>query len=386
MRTIYLDCIGGAAGDMLLAALLDAGADEDFVRAELGTLGLEGWTLETERVMRGAISALYVKVTADEDGSSRTYHDIKTLVEASGLSDGVKQRSLRTFERLAFAEAKVHDRPIDQVHFHEVGGIDAIVDIVGVCAALESLHPERVLFSAIPTGQGTVETQHGTMPLPAPAVVELLAGASLVGRGHDELVTPTGAALLVANGDSFGPLPALRLDSSGYGAGSRDTDIPNVLRALVGTTGPIDTSSIRTELIDTNIDDMSPEIVGYTIERLLDAGALDAWVTPAHMKKGRVGMVLSVLAEHGATQALLEIIFKETTTLGVRISGLEREVLDRKEVDVEVEGHRVRVKLGYLRGEVVTRSPEYEDAAAVARASGLPLKDVYRAALEKLDA
>jgi pyridinium-3,5-bisthiocarboxylic acid mononucleotide nickel chelatase len=385
MRTIYIDCIGGVGGDMLLAALLDAGADENSVRSELEALHLKGWALRTERVMRGAISALHVTVTADDDGESRTYRDIKALVEASNLSQGVKRRSLATFERLARAEAKVHDRPLDDVHFHEVGGIDAIVDIVGVCAALESLQAERVVASSIPTGQGFVETRHGTIPLPAPAVVELLAGASLVGRGSVELVTPTGAALLAANCDSFGALPEFELHSSGYGAGTRDTNVPNVVRVLVGTTRSVAASSLHTELIETNIDDTSPEIVGYTIERLLGAGALDAWVTPVQMKKQRTGMLLSVLAEHGATQALLDIIFRETTTLGVRISGVERAILDRKEAEVEVEGHRVRVKLGYLHGEIVTRSPEFEDAAAVARATGLPLKDVYRAALEKLD-
>lgn len=385
MRTVYLDCIGGAAGDMLLGALLDAGADEDSVRNELEGLHLEGWALRTERVMRGAISALHVTVTANEDGESQTYRDIKALVEASDLSPGVMRRSLATFELLALAEAKVHDRPVDEVHFHEVGGIDAIVDIVGVCAALESLHPERVVASPIPTGHGFVETQHGTIPLPAPAVVELLSGAILVGRGSDELVTPTGAALLAASCDAFGVLPELELHSSGYGAGTRDTAIPNVVRVLVGTTRSVETSSLRTELIETNIDDTSPEVVGYTIERVMEAGALDAWVTPVQMKKQRTGMLLSVLAEHGATQAFLDIIFRETTTLGVRISGVERAILDRKEAEVEVEGHRVRVKLGYLRGEVATRSPEYEDAAAVARATGMPLKDVYRVALEKLE-
>ena len=222
---------------------------------------------------------------------------------------------------------------------------------------------------------------HGKLPLPAPAVVELLGGAELIERGTVELVTPTGAALLAANCDDFGPMPRLRLAATGYGAGSRDTEVPNVVRVLVGE-GAEDRGTARQtiELIETNIDDMSPELVPYVIERLIDAGAVDAWVTPIQMKKARVGFLLSTLVDTASEQPILDVLFRETTTFGVRVSSVDREVLDRKEVDVEVGGYRVRLKVGYRSGEVITVSPEYEDAAEVARATGMPLREVFRAA------
>lgn len=386
MRILYIDCIGGVAGDMLLAALLDAGAEERTVRAALADLNQPGWELSSERVERGGISALALTVTAD--GSStveRDHESIAQLLRASALQPEVKERSLRTFDALASAEGKVHGVLKDRVHFHEVGGIDAIIDIVGACAAIEDLAPDRIVASAIPTGRGFVGSAHGKLPLPAPAVVELLGGAELFERGNEELVTPTGAALLAANCDSFGPMPRLRLVASGYGAGRRDTEVPNVVRVLIGEGAEDHPAARQTiELLETNIDDMNPELVPYVIERLLDAGAVDAWVTPIQMKKGRVGFLLSILAGQDAYQRMLDILFAETTTFGVRISPVEREVLDRKEVEVEVEGRRVRLKVGYRAGEVVTVAPEYDDAVAVARATGIPLKDVYRAALDAL--
>jgi uncharacterized protein (TIGR00299 family) protein len=226
---------------------------------------------------------------------------------------------------------------------------------------------------------------HGTIPVPAPAVLEILAGAELYERGTRELITPTGAALLATWADSFGAMPPMTVGTVGYGAGTSDLEWPNVLRVVVGEGSDLVSPAIATELLETNVDDMSPELIPYVIERALDAGALDAWVTPVHMKKGRVGVVLSVLVERGASPEVLDVIFRETTTFGVRISSVDREVLDRKEVEVDVGGHSVRVKVGYRDGRVVSASPEYEDAATTARATGMPLKDVYRAALEQLE-
>jgi len=254
---------------------------------------------------------------------------------------------------------------------------------VGVSAALDHLGPLDVFSSAIATGTGTVTTSHGELPLPVPAVTEILqnAGASLVGKGTEELVTPTGAALLAAAGASFGELPAMRIEASGYGAGHRDLTWPNVLRVLIGEPAT-DTSESGTLLLETNLDDLNPELIPYVIESLLNAGARDAWTTPIVMKKGRPAITLSVLVAKSGKDRMTEILFKETTTLGIRTRPVDRDALDRDSVEVEVEGFRVRVKRGHRGGEVLTIAPEYEDCAEAARKSGLPLKRIYDAASE----
>ena len=385
MRVLYIDCIGGVAGDMLLGALVDAGANRQRVLDAVAALGVGGWKLEFEETHRGALRATHAKVTVTADDTSRNHREIRSLLDASPLEPGTKERSKAAFEALAQAEAVVHGVDPDEVHFHEVGGLDALVDIVGVSAALEDIAPVRIVASPIPVGSGWVTTAHGELPVPAPASTELLKGAVVTGGGKGETVTPTGAALLRANCDGFGSLPAMRLWATGYGAGTRDTEVPNVVRVLIGD-APSTPVSETIELIETNIDDMSPELLPYVIERVLSAGALDAWTVPAQMKKGRIGTVLSVLVERGGSQAVLDVMFHETTTLGIRISGVEREVLDRKEEEVDVAGHRVRIKVGYRNGEVVTASPEYADAAMVARTTGMPLKEVYRSARAAFEA
>jgi uncharacterized protein (TIGR00299 family) protein len=385
MKTVYLDCFSGASGDMILGALIDAGADRDTVAEALTALPIEGVSLDVDAVMKGAIRATLVAPGVDGASSSRDYAEIVALLEGADLDVAIKRRSLAAFRALGDAEAKIHGVPIEDVHFHEVGSEDAILDIVGACAAIEDLAPDRIVVSSIATGRGYTDSMHGTIPVPAPAVLEILHGAELYERGTHELITPTGAALLATWADSFGPMPPMTIGRVGYGAGTSDLEWPNVLRAVVGEGSERVTPAIATELLETTIDDMSPELIPYVIERTLDAGALDAWVTPVHMKKGRIGVVLSVLVEHGASQEVLDVVFKETTTFGVRISSVDREILDRKELEVDVSGHTVRIKVGYRNGRVVSASPEYEDAAAAARATGVPLKDVYRAALEGLE-
>lgn len=386
MRTVYLDCFSGASGDMILGALIDAGADRDIVAGALAALPIEGVSLDVDAVMKGAIRATLVAPAAGGTTSSRDYNAIVELLEGAGLDAEVKRRSLAAFRALGDAEAKIHGVPIEEVHFHEVGSEDAILDIVGACAALEDLAPDRVVVSSIATGRGYTDSMHGTIPVPAPAVLEILTGAELYERGTRELITPTGAALLATWADSFGPMPPMTIGKIGYGAGTSDLEWPNVLRVVVGEGSErVAAHAIVTELLETNIDDMSPELIPYVIERTLNAGALDAWATPVSMKKGRIGVVLSVLVEQGASREVLDVIFKETTTFGVRISNVDREVLDRKEVEVGVAGHTVRVKVGYRNGRMVSASPEFEDAAATARVTGMPLKDVYRAALEGLE-
>ncbi len=382
MNILYFDCFSGAAGDMILGALLDAGAPESSVREQLAALDVGGWDFRTVSTTMGGLRATRAEVTVADGTTPRSYPDIRSVVDGAALSEPVKSRALAIFETLAGAEARVHDVEPDDVHLHEIGSVDSIIDIVGSSAALEHFMPARVVTSALPTGAGSVETAHGTLPVLAPAVVEILAarGMPILGRGSGELVTPTGAAILATITDHFGPAPAMVLERVGHGAGTRPGEMPNVLRVLLGTGERGDAETAL--LIETNIDDMSPELVPYVIERLLDAGAQDAWATPIVMKKGRPAVTLSVLAGPANIDSLKAVIFRETPTFGVRISTMSKDVLERSAVEANVQGFAVRVKLGRRGGEIVTAAPEYEDAVAVARATGLPLRRVYEIALE----
>ncbi len=366
---------------MLLGALIDAGAPLEDVRHQLEVLELGTWSLDVEQVTRAGLRALSVGVQSSEPQRPRSLHDIESLLQGSALHPDIAATATRVFRLLGEAEAHVHGVDIEQVHFHEVGALDAIVDVVGVIIAARHV-ASRVVCSPLPAGSGRVGTMHGSVPVPAPAVAEICIrrGVPLVGDGEGEVTTPTGAALVAVLAKSFGAMPAMTLRSTGYGAGERDRSIPNVVRALVGD--ELDTDAARHEmlLLETNIDDMTPELVPYVMERLLDAGAADAWVTPIVMKKGRPASILSVLVDPSARDKALEVLFRETTTLGVRMTHVARRVLDRDVIEVIVQGHVVRVKVGLYDGEVVTLQPEHEDAAAAARATGLALKDVYAAA------
>lgn len=385
MKTLFLDCSSGASGDMVIGALMDLGADPGVITETVRGLPFTVGAITPKPVSKNGIRAVETMIEGHDtsDTEARTYRDIVHLLEASKIPERVKQHALAAFRVLAEAEAKIHMTSIDDVHFHEVGSDDAIVDVVGACAALEEIGPDRVVVSPIATGRGTTDSMHGTIPVPAPAVLEILAGAEMYERGTTELITPTGAALLASWADSFGPMPRMKLEAVGYGAGTSDLEWPNVLRVILGEQVEPDRTETSTELIETNIDDMNPELLPYVLERILGTGALDAWTTPVHMKKGRIGVVLSVLVERGASQTILDVLFQETTTFGVRISAVDREILDRKIIDVDIEGHPVKVKVGYRNGIRITASPEYEDAAQVARATGMPLRDVYRAAMER---
>jgi len=381
MKALYLDCFSGAAGDMILGALVDAGAPEDAVRTSLGALDLPGWELRFAPVSRAGLRATRAEVTVAQSPEARSYVEIASLIERAPLADGVKQRALDTFRVLAEAEARVHNVPLEDVHLHEVGALDAIVDIIGCAAALEALGPELVVTSSIATGRGIISSAHGPIPIPAPAVTELLAGATLTERGTVELITPTGAAIIAAATDRYGSMPALTLRATGYGAGARDDEIPNVLRVLVGEVAD-DEHDTAALLIECNLDDMTPELVPYVIEKLISTGAQDAWTTPIVMKKGRPALKLAVLTARADMDPILEVIFTETTTLGLRMSPVTKRELEREWTDVDVEGYTVRVKLGRFEGRIATASPEYEDASKVARLTGLPLKEVYRRALQ----
>jgi uncharacterized protein (TIGR00299 family) protein len=388
----WFHCFSGIAGDMALGSLIDAGADVDEVRALLKRLPVDGWQLDVEPVLRGGIAATKAHVRVAESAVVRTAAHITGLVEEARLPDRVTQRALRTFRALAEVEGRLHRRPPEQVHFHEVGGIDALVDVVGTAAALEVLGVDEVYASSVATGAGMVRAAHGLLPNPAPAVVALLAGAPTHGVDVPvELTTPTGAALLAATVVGWGPLPAMRIGSTGFGAGTREIDgRPNVVQVVVGEpvadealagAGPAGRAVLAPQhgrrpgqpvvLLETNVDDATGEVLAHTIGALLDAGAHDAWVTPVVMKKGRPAHVVSALADPALAEQVAAAMTAETGTLGLRGATLDRWPSARTVDTVDVEGMPVRVKVSPGRVKV-----EHGDAARVARAHGLPLRDV----------
>jgi pyridinium-3,5-bisthiocarboxylic acid mononucleotide nickel chelatase len=382
MRLAYLDCVGGLAGDMFLAALLDAGADGERLQALPEALGIHGADVLVTREERHGIGALHVEIRAGDDAPYRNLATIRDLLEQAALDAYVRGRALEVFERLAGAEAAVHGVAVEDVQFHELGAVDTVMDVCGVVALLADLGVEALRCSPLPTARGLARTAHGRLPLPAPATLELLKGAPLTGVEEEgELVTPTGAALASTLASGFGALPTMTLERIGYGAGTRDTaERPNLVRVLVGealAAGP----SAEVSLLETNLDDLLPELVPDAVERCLAVGALDVWTVPAQMKKGRPGIVLSALARPGDEAAVAGAILEETSALGVRVGRLRRYELEREETSVRVGGERVRVKLGRLDGRLVNVAPEHDDCAAAARRLGRPVKSVWAAAL-----
>ena len=340
-RLLYIDCIGGVAGDMLLGALLDAGADIEAVREGLGRLGIEDLALETEPAVRHGIAATRAIVSGRDEQPHRTWRTIREL--------DMPELAQEAFRRLAIAEGRIHGIDPEDVHFHEVGAIDAIGEVCGVALAVESLKIARTVCSPLPAGRGFVNAAHGRLPLPAPATLELLKGAPLYGVEIEmELVTPTGAALVAALADEFGALPKLTLEGTGYGAGSRDLEaVPNVVRAIVGVEAA---RASRVSLIEANLDDLLPELAPDAAAACVAAGALDVWTAPAQMKRGRPGFVISALARPEDERAVAEAMLRETSTLGVRIAHLDRVELERESFTVEIGGEPVRVKVGKLEG------------------------------------
>lgn len=377
MTHAHIDPVSGASGDMLLGALLDVGAPLDHVREVLAVLDIPGWELSTETVTRSGIGATSAQVRTDDSSVVRTWGNVRELLARAPLSETVRTRALGTFRRLADAEARIHRVDPDRVHFHEVGALDAIVDIVGVCAAFAALGVDRVSCAPVPQGVGMTRSAHGLIPVPAPAVLELLHGAPTYSTGLPfELCTPTGAALLAEWTDDWTELPPLVVERAGYGAGTRDTERPNVLRVVLGEPMATAPSAVAL-LLETTIDDLSGELLPPVLDALRDAGAQDAWARPVLMKKGRPGLEIACLADPSDGEALRRVLFRETTTLGIRGRLVDKWVLERNWVTVEVAGHEVRLKIGLLEGRVVNVAPEYEDCVAAARSSGLPLKEVY---------
>ena len=380
MRALYFDCFSGAAGDMILGALVDAGASEEFVLSQIDALSLDA-NLIFSTTSKNGIRALRATVTSST-GSPRSWNDVSNLLSNAKLNEQVRTRSLSISRSLFNAEARVHGVQLELAHLHETAADDALIDIVGSCAALENLNPEIVFSSALPLGTGAIESVHGRLPVPAPAVLELLEGVPVIGAGSGELVTPTGAALIKGFTGRFSELPSLVLSTTGYGAGDRDLELPNVVRVLVGELLK-EPAAKQAWVVETNIDDMTPELLPYVVERLIEAGASDAWITPVTMKKGRLAFKLTALCDPSERTRVLDVLYSETTTLGARMRPVVKDELEREHIDAEFEGHNVKVKLGRRGGRVVTASPEYEDAVQAARATGAPLKDVYRAVAAK---
>ena len=380
-RGLYVDCVAGVAGDMLLGALLDAGADPEVIRDGLAGLEIDGLELRAERVARHTITATHATVAAAPGQPRRDWRSIRAQIDAAALPRRARDRAQETFRRLAHAEARIHGVDPEQVHFHEVGAVDAIGEVCGVALALEALGVDRVVCSPLPVARGFVDAEHGRLPLPAPATLALLQGAPLYGvDGDAELVTPTGAALVAALADGYGPLPPLTLEAVGYGAGTRSAgEVPNVVRAIVGALTRSHPQPVS--LIEANLDDMLPELVPDAATACFAAGALDVWTAPAQMKHGRPGFVLSALARPDDEQGVAQAMLRETSTLGVRIARLDRIELERESRTVQVGGEPVRVKVGRLDGQVVNLAPEHADCERAARLSGAPVKTVWAQAL-----
>jgi hypothetical protein len=382
MKTAYFDCIAGASGDMLLGALVDAGLPAATLEAELGKLGLDDFHLEVKRVLKNGFGATKVDVHVRDHAPERHLREILEVLERSTVAGPVKQRTARVFTRICEVEAAIHGLAVDEVQLHEVGGVDAIVDVVGVLAGVAALELGRIVVSPLPLGRGFVHGAHGRIPLPAPATVALLRGVPVHGTEIGaELVTPTGAALLVELADVWGPLPAMTIDGVGYGAGTRDLPIPNVVRILLGsaTAGGAWTSETIT-VLETNLDDDRGETIGHAARRLLAEGALDVVTIPAQMKKDRPASVLKVLARPADADRLERILFEETSTLGVRRSDTRRDALPRRSATVETRFGPITVKLARLPDGTLRATPEYEDCRRAAATHGTPLRTVQHAA------
>jgi uncharacterized protein (TIGR00299 family) protein len=387
MKLLYLDCFAGISGDMFLGAMLDLGFSPRVLRVELAKLKLTGYRISTRRALKQNISATKFECAAAPAHVGRSYTDIAALISRSGLAPEVKKRALSVFRRLGEAEAKIHGVPLENIHFHEIGAVDSIVDIVGACVALSALEVNDVQAAPPPLGSGLVETAHGRFPMPAPATLELFRGRPTQSSPErTELVTPTGAALLAEFCTKFGPIPAMTIEKIGYGAGTRDLEtIPNVLRVVLGETSTSESRSKSEEtdtisVLETNIDDMNPQLFGDVMERLLKAGALDAFLTPVQMKKNRPGILLTALCERSDVDLMADLLLTHTTSFGVRIHEAQRRKLSREIIKVKTRFGPIEVKIGRLAGKIVSRSPEFESCKRAAVKAAVAVKEVYKEA------
>ncbi len=423
MRVLYYDCFSGISGDMHLGAMIDLGVDPEFLIDQLGKLGLSGYELKITKDQRKGITGTKVDVVLDgnpqdlhhkhhlhhKDGHSHGHHtghshghhtdhkhghnhhrnleDISRIIQSSDLSKAVKDRSIRMFHKLAEAEGKIHDKPVREVHFHEVGAIDSIVDIVGAAICIESVAPDMIISSAVELGGGFVKCEHGTFPVPAPATAEILTSVPVKsGAAPYETTTPTGALILACNADKFGPIQDLRISKTAYGIGNREMDIPNVLRVhLAESTEHAESTGLTDSLPETrkalmlecNIDDMNPEMYGYVMEILFDLGADDVFITPIIMKKARPASKLSVLCSPDKKQTITETLLTHTTSLGVRCYEVEKTMLEREFSKIKTKYGEVTVKTAIYNGKHLKSKPEYEDCIRLAREHEIPVQKIY---------
>src|SRR6266852_4591185 len=389
MKLAYFDCFSGISGDMTLGALLDAGCDLAQLRAELRGLQVSGWELSAERVWKNGMAATRVHVKTEDQQRHRPLSAILQILRDSNLASPVRDRASAIFQKLGEAEARVHDLPIEKIHFHEVGAVDAMVDIVGACIGFHALAIEKFACSPLNVGGGTVKMAHGVLPVPAPATANLLQGKPTYSNGvQRELVTPTGAAIVATLCDSFGPQPPMSVTAIGYGAGTANFEgQPNVVRIMIGEAAEKAVPGFDEEIavIEANLDDMNPQIYGYFLEKALAAGALDVYTTPVQMKKNRPGTLLSVLCKPADTNALMSLIFAETTTFGARTYRAQRRTLPREHVSVRTSFGDVRIKISRVNGRILHVAPEYEDCRKIAEEKNVPLQRVIAEAMRSYE-
>ena len=379
MKTAYLDCFSGISGDMFLGSLLDAGLSFDRLKKRLGSLPLHGYQMEIKREARSEIfGTRFSVVVVDRQHAHRDLKAIRAIINKGDLSETVKEKSVEIFESLAKVEGEIHNRPQEDVHFHEVGAVDSIIDIVGTVYALERLDIGSLYVSSIPLGSGFVKTAHGNIPVPAPATIALLKGVPVFEAGtRHEMVTPTGAALIRGLAGSFGAMPPMRVDKIGYGVGSRDLpDRPNLLRILIGR-DPSGDSSDTVVILETNVDDCNPEWLGYLMDRLFDAGALDVVFFPVQMKKNRPGVQIQVIGSPDRRDSLMAIMMEESATTGIRFRYSRRRVVPRSFKEVDTPWGRMQVKEVTLREGMIHLVPEYEVCREIALKNNIALRDVY---------
>ena len=380
MKVLYFDLIGGASGDMILGAMVDAGLSLEKLKELLAGLNLTEFDIQAKIVDKNGFCATKVDVLVTEQPPERHLKEIKDIIQKSSLPLTVQNKAFQIFERIAETEAAIHNKSIDQVHLHELGGTDTIIDITGTLLALEHLEISKIYASPVPLGKGFIKGAHGQIPLPAPATIALLKGIPVYGRDIDaELVTPTGAALLAELVDNFGPAPPLVLETVGYGAGGRDLPIPNLLRVLIGEIASVESGTIdRLAVLETNLDDLNPEIYPYVIESLFSAGALDVTLTPIQMKKNRPGTQIQVLSKPSGIDTLRSILFRETTTLGIKQFLVDRYALPRTIREIETPYGKIRVKIAEISPDLKKISPEFEDCRRAAQEHGIPISQIYQ--------
>ncbi len=389
MKIAYFDCFSGISGDMTVGALLDAGLEIETLEKELNKLGLSGYQLEVNKVVKKGISATQFKVKIKEEGVERRFKDILDIFEKSKLNEEIKKETKKIFFNIAQAESKIHRKDIDKIHFHEIGGLDSIIDITSAVIGIKTLGIEEIYSSALPVGRGFVKCAHGVIPVPAPATLELLKNIPIYSGGiESEMITPTGAGIIGTLAKSFGERPLMKIERIGYGAGEKEFTIPNLLRVSIGEKILRDENlkddyvSDEAILIETNIDDMNPEFYDYIMEKLFFQGALDVFLTPIQMKKNRPAHMLSIIVYEQNLKEILEVLFSESTTLGVRIREVKRLRLAQQNFIAETKYGKIKVKVGMFKGEIKNIAPEYEDCKKMAKQHKVPLKEVYDEAMK----